>query len=251
MAKDGRAALAEISGRAGGDQIAGQVDEPPEAIHPAGPHGQVPFPGQEPGQGILFQVGADRDARCGARIGIAGRPVRPAGDGRRVFGTEQDTERARVAHSGRKRDYSVVRNRDDGRRAPWGTGQVEGCGQAVDRGTVADRQLAGADVGAGGQRPGRGWLAGRQERTRLAGAGHVEMVPGPGAGHEQDATFPLQVLGMRDGVLAFRGDRRRVRNQALLDADDRDGLEFQALHRVHGSGPNGLRAAAAVQRDRR
>ena len=34
------------------------------------------------------------------------------------------------------------------------------------------------------------------------------MVPGPGAGHEQDAALPLQVLGVGDGVLAFRGDRR-------------------------------------------
>ena len=86
----------------------------------------------------------------------------------------------------------------------------------------------------------------RQEHARLAGAGHVEVVPGAGTGHEQDAAFPLQVLGMRDGVLAFRGDRRRFRNQALLYADHRDGLELQALHRVHGAGPDGLRAASAA-----
>ena len=77
------------------------------------------------------------------------------------------------------------------------------------------------------------------------------MVPGPGAGHEQDAAFALQVLGMGGGVLGFRGDRRWFGNQALLDADDRDGLELQALHGVHGSGPNGLGTTPAVQRDRR
>jgi len=61
------------------------------------------------------------------------------------------------------------------------------------------------------------------------------VVPGPGAGHEQDAAFPLQVLGMRDGVLAGRGDRRWIWDQSLFNADDRDGLELQALHRVHGA----------------
>ena len=74
-------------------------------------------------------------------------------------------------------------------------------------------QVEGGDVGVGQDRRRRGRgrrLPGRQEHARLAGAGHVEMVPGPGAGHEQDAAFPLQVLGVRDGVLAFRGDRRRV-----------------------------------------
>ena len=50
------------------------------------------------------------------------------------------------------------------------------------------------------------------------------------------------------GVLVFRGDRRWFGNQALLNADDRDGLELQALHRVHGADPDGLRAAAAAQR---
>ena len=77
------------------------------------------------------------------------------------------------------------------------------------------------------------------------------MVSGPGAGHEQDAAFPLHVLGMGDGVLGCRGDRGWFGNQALLDADDRDRLELQALHRVHGAGPDGLRAARAVQRGRR
>ena len=76
------------------------------------------------------------------------------------------------------------------------------------------------------------------------------MVPRAGAGHEQDAAFPLQVLGVRDRIFAFRGDRRWFGNQTVLDADDRDGLELQALHRVHGSGPDRLRAAAAAQRDR-
>ena len=49
----------------------------------------------------------------------------------------------------------------------------------------------------------------------------------------------------------FRGDRRGRGNQALLDADDRDGLELQALHRVHGAGPDGLGVRPAAQRDRR
>ena len=92
---------------------------------------------------------------------------------------------------------------------------------------------------------------GRQEHARLAGAGHVQVVPGPGAGHEQDAAFPLQVLGVRGGVLGFRGDRRGRGNQALLDADDRDGLELQALHRVHRARPDGLGVPPAAQRDRR
>ena len=61
-------------------------------------------------------------------------------------------------------------------------------------------------------------------------------------------TFPLHVLGMGNGVLGCRGDRGWFGNQALLDADDRDRLELQALHRVHGAGPDGLRAARAVQR---
>ena len=50
--------------------------------------------------------------------------------------------------------------------------------------------------------------AGRQERARLAGAGDVEVIPGPGAGDEQDAAFPLQVLGVRKDVLACWGERR-------------------------------------------
>ena len=69
------------------------------------------------------------------------------------------------------------------------------------------------------------------------------MVPGPGTGNEQHAAFPLQVLGMGDGVLALRGDRGWFWNQALLDADDRDGLELQALHSVHGACLDSLRAA--------
>ena len=77
------------------------------------------------------------------------------------------------------------------------------------------------------------------------------MVPGPGAGHEQDAAFPLQILGVHGGVLVFGGDRRGRGHQALLDADDRDRLELQALHRVHGSGPDGLGVRPAAQRDRR
>ena len=76
------------------------------------------------------------------------------------------------------------------------------------------------------------------------------MIPGAGTGHEQDAAFPLQVLGMRDGILAFRSDRRRFGHQALLNSDDRHGLELQALNRVHDADPDGLRAAAAARRDR-
>ena len=76
------------------------------------------------------------------------------------------------------------------------------------------------------------------------------MVPGSGTGREQDAAFPLQVLGMGDRVFAFRGDRRWFRNQALFHADDRDGLELQAFHRVHGADPDGLRVAPAPQGDR-
>ena len=98
VAKGGRAALAEIGGRAGGDQVAGEVEEPPQAVHPAGPHGQVPLPGQEPGQGILFQVGAGRDARGGTGKGVAAGPVGPVRDGPRVLdaaaGPEEDRPRA-------------------------------------------------------------------------------------------------------------------------------------------------------------
>ena len=72
------------------------------------------------------------------------------------------------------------------------------------------------------------------------------MVACPGTGHEQDTAFPAQVLRVSDGVFAFRGDRRWFGNQALLHADDRDGLELQALHRVHGTGPDTLRTAAAI-----
>ena len=101
--------------------------------------------------------------------------------------------------------------------------------------------------------PMRRWricLVRRQEHAWLAGARDVEVIPGAGAGHEQDAAFPLQVLGMRDGVFAFWGDRRWIRNQALFNADNSDGLEFQAFHRVHGVGAHGARPAAAAQRDR-
>ena len=90
--------------------------------------------------------------------------------------------------------------------------------------------------------------AGRQERARLAGAGDVEVIPGPGAGDEQDAAFPLQVLGVREGVLGLRGDGARFRDQALLHADDGDGLELQALHGVHRAGPDGRDMAPAAQR---
>ena len=55
---------------------------------------------------------------------------------------------------------------------------------------------------------------------------------------------------MGGGVLGRRGDRGWFGDQAALDADDRDGLELQALHRVHRAGPDGLSAAPAVQRDR-
>ena len=150
----GRAALAEIGGRAGGDQIAGEVEEPPQALHPARPHGQVPLPGQEPGQGILFLVGAGRDARGGARIGGAAGPVGPVRDGPRILGAQQDQQRAGLAHAGRKRDHSVGGNRHDDRRAPRRAGQVQGSGQPVGLRGVADRQLAGADLGPAGQRPG-------------------------------------------------------------------------------------------------
>jgi hypothetical protein len=60
----------------------------------------------------------------------------------------------------------------------------------------------------------------------------------------------LQVQGVGGSVLGWRGDRGWFGDQTLLDADDRDGLELQAFHRVHGSGPNGLGVAPPVQRDR-
>ena len=72
------------------------------------------------------------------------------------------------------------------------------------------------------------------------------MVPGPGAGHEQDAAFPLQVLSVGDGIFAFRGNRRWFGDQALLDTDDRDGLELQPLHHVHRPGSDTPRTAAAA-----
>ena len=122
----GRAALAEIGGRAGGDQITGEVDEPPQAFHPARPHGQVPLPGQEPGQGLLFGVGAGRDARGSARIGGAAGPVGPVRDGPRILGAQLDQQRAGLAHAGRKLDHSVGGNRHDDRRAPRRAGQVQG-----------------------------------------------------------------------------------------------------------------------------
>ena len=158
VAKDGRAALAQIGGGAGRDQIAGQVEEPPQAVHPAGPHGQVPLPGQEPGQGILFQVGAGRDARGGTLKGVAAWPVGPVRDGPRVLDAQQDPKRTGLATPGRKLDHPVGGNRHDDRRAPRRTGQVQGRGQPVDRCGVADRQLAGADLGPAGQRPRAGRL---------------------------------------------------------------------------------------------
>ena len=46
-----------------------------------------------------------------------------------------------------------------------------------------------------------------EKQARLTGVGHVQVVAGAGAGHEQDAALPLQILGVGDGVLARRGDR--------------------------------------------
>jgi hypothetical protein len=51
-------------------------------------------------------------------------------------------------------------------------------------------------------------------------------------------------VGVGDGVFAFRGDRRWLGDQ--VHADDRDGLELQALHGVHGADPDGPLAAAAA-----
>ena len=53
---------------------------------------------------------------------------------------------------------------------------------------------------------------------------------------------------MRQGILIVRGDGRRVRDQALLDADHRHGLELQALHGVHSAGPDARRTAPAADR---
>ncbi len=77
------------------------------------------------------------------------------------------------------------------------------------------------------------------------------MVPGPGARDEQDAAFPLQVLSIGEDVLGFRGNGSRFRDQPLLDADNRDGLELQALHGLHGAGPDGRGAIPPAQRGRR
>src|SRR6202012_2573861 len=82
-----------------------------------------------------------------------------------------------------------------------------------------------------------------------AGAGDVEVVAGPGAGDKQDAAFALQVLVVGGGVLGNGSDGEGGGDLACLDADDRDGLEFQALHGVHGPGPDGLGRPAAGGRE--
>jgi hypothetical protein len=47
----------------------------------------------------------------------------------------------------------------------------------------------------------------RKKLARLAGVGDVQMVPRPGARHEQDATLLLQILGMRKCIFARGGHR--------------------------------------------
>src|SRR6185437_5306604 len=111
-------------------------------------------------------------------------------------------------------------------------GEVRGSSAAYGAGGVEGTGSAGA--GAGGVGCGGGWgrgrrrgaLAGRQEHARLAGTGDVQVVAGPGARHEQHAALPLEVLGVRGGILGDRGERRRGGDRAVLDADDRDRLEL-------------------------
>ena len=92
------------------------------------------------------------------------------------------------------------------------------------------------------------WAA--RNALSVAGAGHIEMVTCPGTGHEQHAALPLEVLDVRQRILILRGEGRRIRDHALLDADHRDGLELQALHGVHGAGPDPSRPASAADRRR-
>ena len=173
ITQDGRAALAKAGGRAGADEVVGEVDQPPQAFYPAGGCRQVRFPGQEPGQGLLFGVGADRDAGRVAGIGAAAGPVGPVGDGPWILDAQQDAQRARVTRAGRKLDHSVPGNGHDDRRAPRRAGQVQGGGQSLDLRAVADPQLAGADFGAGwpaaGAAPGPpAWLPWPQGRRNSA-----------------------------------------------------------------------------------
>ena len=69
------------------------------------------------------------------------------------------------------------------------------------------------------------------------------MVAGAGAGDEQDAALPLQILGVRDRILIRRGDCRFCRNQPLLHTNHGYSLKLQSFHAVHSAGPDCLLAA--------
>ena len=47
----------------------------------------------------------------------------------------------------------------------------------------------------------------RKKLAWLAGVGDVQMVPRPGARHEQDATLLLEILGMHERIFARGGHR--------------------------------------------
>jgi hypothetical protein len=66
----------------------------------------------------------------------------------------------------------------------------------------------------------------------------VQVVACPRAGHEQHAPFPQQILLVHDLIGVGWRHGGGGGNLAVLDADDRDGLEFEALHAVHGPHPD-------------